>query len=164
MQGQAFFTFGKDRFKQVHGAVDQLATVFAHQFGGRAVDVLQMLCEPARAFGLARPQHATVEGTHLFHAAQDAGEADAVVLGDAALPATFPFQCDQVQTLCDLVGHALQVSIDRARHKGTGDGGLFQNMAGVMGRESFENTTHLAGQIDDAGQILTGDFLAIALF
>ncbi len=164
LQGQTFFTFGKDRFQQVHGAVDQLATVFAHQFGGRAVDVLQMLCEPARTFGLARPQHATVEGTHLFHAAQDAGEADAVVLGDAALPATFPFQCDQVQTLCDLVGHALQISIDRARHKGTGDGGLFQNMTGVMGRESFENTTHLAGQINDAGQILTGDFLAIALF
>ncbi len=86
-----------------------------------------------------------------------------MVLGNAPLPAAFPFQRDQVQPLGHAIGGALQVVFHNTGDKGAGDGGLFEDVARIMRREGFQHTFELARLFHDTAQISAGDFFAVAL-
>ena len=122
-----------------------------------------MLCERAGFAGLAAAQDTAIQRAHLFDAAQDTGQSHAVILRDTTAPAFFVFQRNQVQTFCHFVGHALQVTFDRAFGKCTGNRRLFQDVPRVMRWKRFQNPAQLTGVIDHAGQIGAADFLAVAL-
>ena len=140
-----------------------MCPVLAHQCGGQIIDVLQMFGKATRTLCIARPQDFTIQGAYLFDTAQDTSEPYPVILGDPALPATLPLQRNQVQTGRYFVGDTLQICIYSARNEGARNRGLFQNVTRIMRWERFQNALHLAGQINDAGEVCTDDFLTITL-
>jgi hypothetical protein len=83
-----------------------------------------------------------------------------VVLRDPAHPAAFVFGGHEVEPLGHILRHALKVGVGRAGIEGAGDGGLFDDVAGVMGREGIEDALEVARALDDAVQVGARDFLA----
>ena len=160
MQRQALFALGQYGFEQVDGTIDHLFAVFAHQTRLVAVDVAGVLRGGRKAAGFARAQDRAIECAEFLDPAQDAGEADAVILGDAADPAFFVFGGDQVQAAGDGIGDGLKVGIGLPGIKGTRKRGLLKNPARVIGREGIKDAAELARAFDDAAQVGAGDFLA----
>ena len=111
----------------------------------------------------ATAQHGAVQRAYFFDATQDTGQPHAFVLGNTALPATFPFQRDQVEPLCHAVSGTLQVIVDHTGYECTRNRSLFKDVARVMRREGFEHALQLARFVDNTAQVCSGDFFAIAL-
>jgi hypothetical protein len=84
-----------------------------------------------------------------------------VVLRDPAHASRVRIRRHEVEPLGHILRHALKVGVRRAGIEGAGDGGLFEDVAGVMGREGIEDALEAARAFDDAMQVGARDFLAV---
>ena len=104
-------------YMAVGGGTGNFCTVAASThdatLNGYSLIVTARIKKAAAAFPAA--QHRTVQGAAFLDPAQQAGQADAGVLGRAARPAAFVFLGDHVQPRGDGIGNPLRIGIDPAR-------------------------------------------------
>ncbi len=133
--------------------MDRGFAVFADQARGLCVGIARGAGDLGQTPRLARAQDSAVKGADFLDPAQDAGQTNAVILCDPAIPAAFIFLRHRIQPFGHGIGNGLQIGIRTAKIERACDCGLFQNAARIMGREGIKDPAELARAFDHAGKV-----------
>ncbi len=125
LERKALFPFGKDRLQQIGWPMDRLFAVFPDKTGRAPVDFGMLPAYLRQTPRLSRPQYRAIQRAQFLDPAQNTGQADAVILSDAALPAAFILN-SHWSSRWATCWPQLQISISASRIEGTGQRGLFQ--------------------------------------